>query len=341
VYPYNPFIQQNLQAARAGDSRANVPIPQHLLETMSMRSSPSHLPVFIPPDTTGPRRLRRKPKLNAEWDQVNGIDPVSDQGFSTEPHETSPDHTEAGEATDYGQLRQSQLISAAMEEQPLIDLLNDREDQATPVGVAIGGEETEEEWVDEDDDAEGELLGLEYHPSYIMNAERRKRRWEAKWEAVKEALQVIDRETDSTMLLLAAPSHSNTLHTLSSRSLRRSPALMLSSEISNIRSNFSKVAASRRSARAQTASLLERLRGQSASVASSSPSETAEAREEELKFALEGALGSLSQMGKMYHDLQTRWQVEMSRLGEERESIQLLLQQAFGAGVASNLHHMQ
>jgi hypothetical protein len=116
---------------------------------------------------------------------------------------------------------------------------------------------------------------------------------------------------------------------------------MLSTEISNVRTNFSKVAASRRDARARTASLLERLRGQSGSVASSSPSETAEAREEELKFALEGALGSLSQLGKMYHDLQTRWQTEMTRLGEERESIQLLLQQAFGAGVVSGLPHLQ
>jgi hypothetical protein len=143
------------------------------------------------------------------------------------------------------------------------------------------------------------------------------------------------------MLLLAAPSHTNTLHTLSSRSLRRSPALMLSSEISNVRTNFSKVAASRRRARAQTASLLERLRGGRTSVVSSTPSEAAEAREEELRFALEGALGSLSQLGKMYHDLQTRWQTEMVRLGEERESIQLLLQQAFGAGVASSLPHLQ
>ena len=141
------------------------------------------------------------------------------------------------------------------------------------------------------------------------------------------------------MLLLAAPSHSNTLHTLSSRSLRRSPALMLSSEISIVRSNFSKVASSRRSARLRTASLLERLRGQSGSAASTSSADGvhSQAREIELRSALEGALGSLSQLGKMYHDLQTRWQAEMLRLGEERESIQLLLQQAFGAGVASTL----
>jgi hypothetical protein len=139
------------------------------------------------------------------------------------------------------------------------------------------------------------------------------------------------------MLLLAAPSHTNTLHTLSSRSLRRSPALMLSSEVSNVRSNFSKIAVSRRSARAHSYSLLERLRGLSGSVASNTSGERSEAREEELRTALEGALGSLSQLGKMYNDLQTRWQDEMIRLGEERESIQLLLQQAFGAGIASTL----
>jgi hypothetical protein len=190
VYPYNPFIQQNLQAVRAGD-RANVPIPPHLLETMSMRSSPSHLPVLLPPEASGPRRLRRKTKLNNQTSLINGAaESEIEQGFSTEPLETSPDHTEAGEATDYGQLMSSQILSGLNEEQPLIDLLGDRDDQTTPVGIAIGGEEDEDEdeWIDEDDGAEGELLGLEYHPSYIMNTERRKRKWEQKWEVMKEAV---------------------------------------------------------------------------------------------------------------------------------------------------------
>jgi hypothetical protein len=357
VYPYNPFIQQNLQAAMAGD-RLNVPIAPHLLETMSIRSSPSHLPVMLPPDGSGPRRLRRKTKMNQQAQANHDVD----EGFSTEPLETSPEHTEAGDATDYGQLLQSQILNGQPEERPLIDLLNDdREDESsTPIGVAIGGEEDEDEWVDEDDGAEGDLLGLEYHPSYIPNVDRRKRKWEQKWEVMKEAVsivlislnlkltpsmpqfQALDRETDSTMLLLTSPSHTNTLHTLSSRSLRRSPALMLSSEISTVRTNFSKVATSRRSARMRSASLLERLRGQAGSAASSSPGgASSEAREEELKVALEGALGSLSQLGKMYHDLQTRWQAEMARLGEERESIQVLLQQAFGVGVASTLQNIR
>jgi hypothetical protein len=108
-----------------------------------------------------------------------------DQGFSTEPHETSPEHTEAAEVTDYGQ---AQILNSQIEEQPLIDLLNDRDDQSTPVGVAIGGEEDEDEWVDEDDGAEGDLLGLEYHPSYIMSAERRRRKWEQRWEVMREAV---------------------------------------------------------------------------------------------------------------------------------------------------------
>lgn len=112
---------------------------------------------------------------------------------------------------------------------------------------------------------------------------------------------------------------------------------MLSQEIKDVRTNFSRVATSRRNARSHTASLLERLRGLNGS-ATSTESEATEQREEELKSALEGALGSLSQLGKMYSDLQTRWQVEMARLGEERESIHLLLQQAFGAGVTSNVH---
>ena len=113
-------------------------------------------------------------------DEIGG-----DQGFSTEPLETSPEHTEAGETTDFGQLL---IPPVPIEEQPLIDLLNDREDQSTPVGVAIGGEEDEDEWVDEDDGAEADLLGLEYHPSYITNTDKRKRKWEQKWEVMKETV---------------------------------------------------------------------------------------------------------------------------------------------------------
>lgn len=120
-----------------------------------------------------------------------------DQGYSTEPVETSPEHTEAGDQTDFGQLL---IPPISIEEQPLIDLLNDRDDQSTPVGVAIGGEEDEEdEWIDEDDGTEGDLLGLEYHPNYITNNERRRRKWDKNWEIMKEAVSELSSSMNSVL----------------------------------------------------------------------------------------------------------------------------------------------
>ncbi|KAG1761127.1 hypothetical protein EV702DRAFT_1207467 [Suillus placidus] len=103
------------------------------------------------------------------------------------------------------------------------------------------------EWVDEDEDEKDDLLDLEYHLNDINNIEKRRRRWDTRWEALQqsvggsaavggrlcssrwEALQqsvggsaaVVPCETDTTMALLAAPSHSTKLHALASRSIRR------------------------------------------------------------------------------------------------------------------------
>ena len=48
---------------------------------------------------------------------------------------------------------------------------------------------TRGEWVDEDDEGEEEdLLELEYHPTYVNNVEKRRRRWENLWEALIQAV---------------------------------------------------------------------------------------------------------------------------------------------------------
>jgi hypothetical protein len=45
------------------------------------------------------------------------------------------------------------------------------------------------EWVDEDTTGdEDDLLELEYHPSFVSNIEKRRRRWETRWEALVEAV---------------------------------------------------------------------------------------------------------------------------------------------------------
>lgn len=144
------------------------------------------------------------------------------------------------------------------------------------------------------------------------------------------------------MVLLASPSHAKTLHSLTSRSLRRSPALKSSPALSQIRSSFSHLASTRRTQRSRSISLLQHLRNahhanansQTSSSSSSTQTGTGSgfSSEEELKRALEAALGSLSQLGKIYHDRESRWREEMMRLGEEREGVEILLRQSLGFG---------
>ena len=52
-------------------------------------------------------------------------------------------------------------------------------------------EEDEGDWVDEEDDEEEEdLLELEFHPSYVPNMEKRKRRFDARWDALQQAVSL-------------------------------------------------------------------------------------------------------------------------------------------------------
>lgn len=58
-----------------------------------------------------------------------------------------------------------------------------------------------------------------------------------------------------------------------------------------------------------------------------------EGREEELRRALEAALGSLSALGGIYEQREMRWVEEMRRLDEDREKVQMLLSQMLGVGM--------
>ena len=52
--------------------------------------------------------------------------------------------------------------------------------------------------------------------------------------------------------------------------------------------------------------------------------------EEELRRALEAALGSLGALGNIYDQREARWKDEMKRLTEDRERVELLLRQTLG-----------
>lgn len=110
--------------------------------------------------------------------------------------------------------------------------------------------------------------------------------------------------------------------------------------MSTIRSSFSHIASKRDAARSQVTSLLDRLSlahaGGSSLSSDGSPTTNGEGgreREEELRRALEAALGSLSALGGIYERREMRWVEEMRRLDEDREKVELLLGQVLGVGM--------
>ncbi len=138
-------------------------------------------------------------------------------------------------------------------------------------------------------------------------------------------------------MLLAAPSHSTKLHALTSRALRRDPALANSPALSNVRRGFSALATQRRAARkAQHMSLAERLSSRSDSSVDGSPGANSPG-EMDLRRALEAALGSLGALSAIYDQREARWRDEMRKQNDDRERIELLLRQALGP-VALNGH---
>jgi len=316
AYSYNPFIQTNGNLVG-------------LDQSMSMRSSPSHIPVVIPPGNgVGTKRLKRKGKLSTGAMAGTGsteplvVKPkatVAKRGgetvASTEIPETTDDEGEVeppiggmgDETEDYGGMVASQFLAHH-------GILTDNE--------TINGIEDDVEWVDGGVNQLDDVLALEFHPSYVADPMRRNKVWDEKWEHLKDAFNALDRSTDGTVLLLASsPSNPKIHRTLCSRSLRRSPELRLSAEMAQLRYSFASLVRSRQHIQRQARQL------------NPDPS----ASSEELREALHGALGSLHQLGKMYSDLEERWMGEMRRLGEEKESVEVILRQALGyQGVVSN-----
>jgi len=136
-------------------------------------------------------------------------------------------------------------------------------------------------------------------------------------------------------VLLAAPSHTGRLHSVASRAIRRDVELLDSADMMSIRSGFAEVATRRRASR--SSSLLEQLSRASSSPRDGSPSSGSEAREEDLRRALDTAIGSLRALGSLYEQREMRWVEEKHRLDEDKDKVQLLLKQVLGVGVVGNL----
>ncbi|KAG9308741.1 hypothetical protein JVU11DRAFT_10114 [Chiua virens] len=306
---YNPWAF--LQASRAFGGRR--------FDSMSLQSSPSHQPVSLPFPTSRGRGLKRREKSTNLRTPGSGakqkVVKPPPRVESTQPRDTSPEPYSSGEET-----------------------AGEGYEVHEEAAWANGDDGEDAEWVDEEGDKD-ELLDLEYHPSFISSMEKRQRKWDTRWETLQQAFQALDCETDTTMILLAAPSHSTRLHALTSRSVRRdqlvrSPAMM------QMRSAFRGIATRRQATRSRTAtaSILERLINSSVSGDGSDTS--SETREGDLKRALETTLRSLETLRTIYDHRVSRWEEEMSRISDEREKVELLLRQTLGVSLQPNGTHV-
>lgn len=174
---------------------------------MSMQSSPSHEPVPLPKGpplvTMGGARkaaageggvrggrggVRGGSKLKREASHsVSPTRKPPPRVESTQPRDTSPEPSSSGEET-AGE--ESYATPPGHYGGAVNGAVYDERLGGTAV-VPIGGEEDDDEadWVDEDEEVDPEdLLELEYHPTYVRMAEKRRRRWEIGWEALTQTV---------------------------------------------------------------------------------------------------------------------------------------------------------
>ena len=101
----------------------------------------------------------------------------------------------------------------------------------------------------------------------------------------------LDRETDTTLVLLAAPSHTCKLHSVASRTVCRNNSLHDSTNMARTRTAFAKL--SGRCRASHSSSLLEQFSRASLSLCNGSPSNNSDAREEDLCRALDTILAHI------------------------------------------------
>ncbi|KAK7053780.1 hypothetical protein R3P38DRAFT_2852111 [Favolaschia claudopus] len=308
---YNPwaYLHTNRTLGGGGIGRADL---------RSLQSSPSHEPVALPiPPMVGVRKKDRPAPTRMEVAARKPPPRVE----STQPCST-PEPESSGEET-AGEPEDSRIAVSVSEE-----------------GNWVGGgvppipDPTDTDWVDEEDEEDGEdLLELEYHPTFVSNVEKRRRRWDTRWDALIQAFNALDRQTDATLVLLAAPSHSTKLHSLTSRSIKRNPALSHSPALADVRVGFRHIATQRRATRSRHSSLADRFMGPSNLSGDGSDL----SREEDLKRALNTALGSLGALKGIYEQREARWVDEMRRISDDRERVELLLRQVLGEEGSTDL----
>jgi hypothetical protein len=144
-----------------------------LQDPTSLQSSPSHHPISLPIPPSFPGRKKER-NLQSKRQAYNRKPPPRVE--STQPRETSPDLSSSGEET-------------AGEERLIVPIDSTESEAITIPILPIQNTEIDDngEWVDEEDDYE-DLISLEYHPSFVKNISKRRRKWEVGWENLIQAV---------------------------------------------------------------------------------------------------------------------------------------------------------
>lgn len=133
------------------------------------------------------------------------------------------------------------------------------------------------------------------------------------------------------MVVLASPSHTTKLHALRSRSIRRQSAPANSSTMNELRNAFARLSSQCRATRPIKSSLVDRFMVTSAGGSSGDGSDGSSCSvEENLRRALDAALGSLGALGEVYEQREARVLEELQRSRDDRERVELLLKQVLG-----------
>ena len=108
---------------------------------------------------------------------------------SSQPKKISPELSSSGEET-AGDDRANPT--------PDISASNTENEQADTIAVEVPIENADAddggEWVDdEEDDDYDDVIDLEYHPSFVRNVSKRRRKWEVGWEHLIQAVSLFVR----------------------------------------------------------------------------------------------------------------------------------------------------
>jgi len=140
------------------------------LEPLDRRDAPSTAPSHV---FRSRKKTNRASGLSIE---VSRKTPPRVQ--STQPRDTSPEPSTSGEET-------------AGEENYAGSNTNRRSWENGSLAGQVVEDDGDGDWIDEDEEPdEDDLLELEYHPLYIKNVTKRRRRWEMGWENLIEAVGV-------------------------------------------------------------------------------------------------------------------------------------------------------